>query len=140
MWFKRLNAVPTIEVFFDGECSDCRREIGWLQGKNRAEQSKFIDIAARDFRSNSCKKSLEELMSELHVPEFLGTWFRGVDALRQLYSSLGMGWLACCAVNRRVGFRDWIPNAGSQSTASASTKRKTACQGGRENPWSRNQV
>jgi predicted DCC family thiol-disulfide oxidoreductase YuxK len=82
-----------LEVFFDGECSLCRREIEWLKSKNKDGKVTFVDIAARDFEATKYGKSWDEFMAEMHgrLPD--GSWLVGLDTFDHLYRVLKMGWL-----------------------------------------------
>lgn len=82
-----------IEVFFDGECPLCRREIDWLKSKNHSGKVQFIDIAESNFDASKFGKSWDELMAEMHgrLPD--GTWVTGVDTFVILYQTLQIGWM-----------------------------------------------
>jgi predicted DCC family thiol-disulfide oxidoreductase YuxK len=80
-----------IEVFYDGDCPLCRREIAMLRRMDRKRQIRFTDIAAVDFQASSDEVSWDDLMSEIHgrLPD--GSWIRGVEVFRRLYSAVGWG-------------------------------------------------
>lgn len=82
-----------VEVFFDGDCPLCRREINWLRKRDRDELVKFTDIAAPSFEATILGKTQDELMARIHgrLPD--GTWIEGVEVFRQLYAAVGLGWL-----------------------------------------------
>jgi predicted DCC family thiol-disulfide oxidoreductase YuxK len=82
-----------IEVFFDGECSLCRREIGMLRGLDRKNRIRFTDIAAEDFETSDYGISHQQLMAEIHARLPDGTWINGVEVFRRLYSAVGFRWL-----------------------------------------------
>jgi len=97
-----------VEVFFDGECPLCRNEIALLRRWDRHSQIHFIDIAASDFLPADYGIELDQLMAEMHgrLPD--GTWIRGVEVFRRLYSAVGLSWLV--AVTRWPGIAqllDW---------------------------------
>lgn len=83
----------SIEVFFDGDCPLCRREIGWLRRWDRQGRIRFTDIAAPDFDPRPLGVTHEALMGEIHARLPGGTWIRGVEVFRQLYAAVGWGWL-----------------------------------------------
>ena len=91
------------EVFFDGDCPLCRREIDWLRRKDDRQQICFIDIAARDFSEADYGKTFEELMAQIHGREADGTWVTGVEVFRRLYDAAGFGRLV--ALSRWPGIR-----------------------------------
>ena len=49
-----------------------------------------MDIASEDFRASDYGKTREAFMSEIHgrLPD--GTWIRGVEVFRRLYSAVGL--------------------------------------------------
>lgn len=97
-----MNAV--IEVFFDGGCPLCRREIALLRrmdgGRGRI---RFTDIDAPEFDPASVGRSQAELMAHIHgrLPD--GSFVTGVEVFRQLYAAVGFGPLV--AVTRLPGIR-----------------------------------
>lgn len=98
-----MTMSPTFEVFFDGECPLCRREIDVLRCLDLRRRVRFTDIASPDFDSSALGKSYEELMEVIHgrLPD--GRLVTGVETFRQLYSALGFGPLV--ALSRLPGVR-----------------------------------
>ena len=90
-----------IEVFFDGDCPLCRREIGMLRRLDRRHKIRFTDIAAADFNPDAIGIDGARLMEEIHgrLPD--GTWLTGVEVFRRLYAAVGLGW--CVPVTRLPG-------------------------------------
>ncbi|ACY18168.1 thiol-disulfide oxidoreductase DCC family protein [Haliangium ochraceum] len=82
-----------IEVFFDGDCPLCRREIDMLRRRDDGQRIRFTDIAAPGFRAEGYGKTMDELMGRIHgrLPD--GTWIDGVEVFRRLYTAIGLGWL-----------------------------------------------
>ncbi len=80
-----------IEVFFDGGCPLCLREVNFLKRRDRQGKINFTDIDAADFRPETCGKTYDELMAKMHgrLPD--GTWITGVEVFRRLYSAIGLG-------------------------------------------------
>ena len=92
--FTVTNTTPgsyDFEVFYDGGCPLCVREIGMLRRWDRRQKIRFTDIDAADFRGQDFGKSYDELMAQMHgrLPD--GTWIRGVEVFRRLYSAVGFG-------------------------------------------------
>lgn len=92
------EAVPTkglyeVEVFYDGDCPLCMREIAMLKRKDKQHKIRFTDIAAPDFDAVALGKTYEQLMAQIHgrLPD--GTWILGVEVFRRLYAAVGFGWL-----------------------------------------------
>ena len=80
-----------IEVFYDGACPLCMREIRMLQGRDRRQRIRFVDIAADGFDAASVGLAWETLMDRIHgrLPD--GTLVEGVEVFRRLYAAVGFG-------------------------------------------------
>ena len=80
----------TVEVFFDGGCPLCVREINMLRRWDRRNQIRFTDIDAADFTAEPYGKTYEDLMARIQgrLPD--GSWIEGVEVFRRLYSAVGL--------------------------------------------------
>ncbi|MEN0111925.1 MAG: DUF393 domain-containing protein [Planctomycetota bacterium] len=78
-----------VEVFYDGDCPLCRREIDLLRRWDRHQRIRFTDIAAPSFDASDYGKSMDELMAEIHGRLSDGSWIIGVEVFRQLYGAVG---------------------------------------------------
>ncbi len=78
-----------VEVFYDGECPLCLREIRMLRWMDRKRRIRFTDIAQEGFSPETYGKDMDELMGEIHgrLPD--RTWITGVEVFRRLYSAVG---------------------------------------------------
>jgi predicted DCC family thiol-disulfide oxidoreductase YuxK len=78
-----------IEVFYDGECPLCMREIRLLRQLDRRERIRLVDIAAKGFDAASVGVSWERLMDRIYgrLPD--GTLIEGVEVFRQIYAAVG---------------------------------------------------
>jgi predicted DCC family thiol-disulfide oxidoreductase YuxK len=92
-----------VEVFFDGECPLCVREIGMLKRLDRRRRIRFTDIAALDFDERAGGKTFDELMGRIHARLPDGSYIEGVDVFRRLYAAVGFGPLV--ALTRLPGVR-----------------------------------
>ena len=90
-----------VEVFFDGDCPLCRKEIGLLRRWDRHRRIRFTDIAAADFDAAAIGIAYERLMTEIHARLPDGRWIRGVEVFRRLYAAVGWRWIV--AVTRWPG-------------------------------------
>ncbi|MBB3204897.1 putative DCC family thiol-disulfide oxidoreductase YuxK [Rhodopirellula rubra] len=83
----------TVEVFYDGECPLCLREIKLLRFLDRNTRIRFTDIATADFNAAEYEKTPAQFMDEIHgrLPD--GQWIIGVEVFRQLYAAVGLGLL-----------------------------------------------
>ncbi len=96
-----LPAGKTVEVFYDGDCPLCMREIRMLMRRDRASRIVFTDIAAPDFSAETYGTTYAELMARIkgRLPD--GSWIEGVEVFRRLYAAIGFGWLV--AITRVPG-------------------------------------
>lgn len=88
------NSVARFEVFFDGECPLCLREIRLLRWLDRRGRVRFTDIASGDFDPSAVGRTFEDLMAriqgrELEADGTPGSWVEGVEVFRRLYSAVG---------------------------------------------------
>jgi predicted DCC family thiol-disulfide oxidoreductase YuxK len=80
-----------VEVFFDGDCPLCTREIDLLRRLDRSGRIRFTDIAAPGFDPAALGTSMDALMARIHgrLPD--GSWIEGVEVFRRLYAAVGFG-------------------------------------------------
>jgi predicted DCC family thiol-disulfide oxidoreductase YuxK len=80
-----------VEVFFDGDCPLCMREIDMLRRLDRKGRIRFTDIAAAGFDPQPLGKSMDDLMEKIQgrLPD--GSWIEGVEVFRRLYGAVGFG-------------------------------------------------
>lgn len=87
------GAAPSwdVEVFFDGDCPLCSREIAMLRRRDRQHRIQFTDISisAEEFDPASINRTRTELMAEIHGRLADGTIISGVEVFRRLYSAVG---------------------------------------------------
>jgi predicted DCC family thiol-disulfide oxidoreductase YuxK len=90
-----------IEVFYDGGCPLCAREIRMLRRLDRGNRIRFVDIAAAGFDAQAVGVPLEALLARIHgrLPD--GTLVEGVEVFRRLYGAVGFRRLV--AVSRWPG-------------------------------------
>jgi predicted DCC family thiol-disulfide oxidoreductase YuxK len=87
------SSQPTVEVFYDGDCPLCRREIDMLRRWDKHQRILFTDIAEESFDPALLGKTHSELMAQIHGRLPTGEWIIGVEVFRQLYSAVGLGWI-----------------------------------------------
>jgi predicted DCC family thiol-disulfide oxidoreductase YuxK len=78
-----------VEVFYDGQCPPCRREMRMLRRRDKRQRIRFVDIMAPDFDSHALGRTQEALMSRIHARLADGTIVEGVEVFRRLYAALG---------------------------------------------------
>ena len=97
-----------IEVFYDGDCPLCIREINMLRRLDKKNKIKFTDIAGPDFAEQRGTVAWQALMDRIHGKLPDGTMIVGVEVFRRLYTAVGFGWIV--AVTRWPGVShllDW---------------------------------
>lgn len=90
-----------VEMFHDGACPLCAREVRWLRRLDRSGRVRFTDISDPSFDPDSVGLTLDALMARIHgrLPD--GRVIEGVEVFRQLYAAVGFRRLA--AVSRVPG-------------------------------------
>jgi predicted DCC family thiol-disulfide oxidoreductase YuxK len=85
-----MNAFD-VEVFYDGACPMCSREIAMLRRLDGRGRIRFVDIAAPGFDAATLGTTQERLMARIHgrLPD--GTLIDGVEVFRRLYGAVGFG-------------------------------------------------
>jgi predicted DCC family thiol-disulfide oxidoreductase YuxK len=86
----RAHAAPEIEVFYDGGCPLCRREVALLRRLDRRGRVRFVDIDAPGFEAAAIDAP-GDLMARIHARGPDGAWVTGVEVFRQIYALLGFG-------------------------------------------------
>ena len=86
-----LESTWQIEVFYDGDCPLCIREIKLLRWMDRRHRVRFTDIAAADFVAADYGKSMPEFMDQIQGRLASGQWVEGVEVFRRLYAAIGLG-------------------------------------------------
>ena len=83
-----------VEVFYDGACPLCMREIRMLRRRDHSARIRFTDIAAESFDPDAVGLTWEALMERIHgrLPD--GSVIEGVEVFRRLYSAVGFRTLA----------------------------------------------
>lgn len=81
-----------IEVFYDGDCPLCMREIRWLRGLDKQNKILFTDIAAAEFDAAELELDHATLMARIHgrLPD--GKIITGVEVFRRMYAAVGWRW------------------------------------------------
>ena len=84
---------PHFEVFYDGDCPLCLKEIRLLQWMDqKRNRILFTDIAAPGFNAvHHTGLEHAELMAEIYGRMPDGTLVTGMEVFRQLYGAVGLG-------------------------------------------------
>ena len=85
-----VNSNPAeIEVFFDGDCPLCLREINLLRRWDRKERIRFTDIADPSFPVAEPDLDWNQLMAQMHGRLPSGEIIAGVEVFRRMYAAVG---------------------------------------------------
>ena len=96
----------TFEVYYDGACPLCMREIRFLRAVDRRGRILFTDIAAPGFDAAKTGYTWDQLMDRIRGRLADGTPVEGVEVFRQLYGAVGLAPLV--ALTRLPGVRQLL--------------------------------
>jgi predicted DCC family thiol-disulfide oxidoreductase YuxK len=74
-----------LQVFYDGSCSVCAREMVAYRRKEHGGRLLFVDIGAPEFDPTPFGITLDAFMYEMHCIDREGGIFRGVEAFRVIW-------------------------------------------------------
>ena len=80
----------TIDILYDGNCRFIVRTTQFLKRLDRRNRVHLANIAARKFDAASFDRSQAELTAEIYARRLDGTWLKGLDAFRELGSTVGL--------------------------------------------------
>lgn len=83
------NAAWEFEVFYDGDCPLCMREIAMLRRLDARGRIRFTDIADPGFDPASLGVPWDTLMKKIHGRLPSGELVEGVEVFRRLYAAVG---------------------------------------------------
>lgn len=82
-----------LKLLFDGACPFCRREIAWMEKRNKNGYLAFEDISASDFHANRYGLTQESVMGVIHGVLHDGRIIKKVDVFIEAYRLLDLAWL-----------------------------------------------
>lgn len=88
-----------LTILYDGGCPLCRREVTFLEQRDRQchgtkPSLAFVDIDQPDYDSTLYQGvSYREAMGRIHAIEANGSVLRDLAVFRRAYELIGMGWL-----------------------------------------------
>jgi len=86
--------MPELEMFFDGECPLCVREVRLMRRLDKRGRVDFIDIAATSFVADDYGKDFATFMGRIQARDLKsGEWLDGVEVFRRIYGALGFAWV-----------------------------------------------
>lgn len=78
-----------IELFYDGACPLCSREVIFIRWLDRKSKIKVTDISPEEFDPKLYGKELSTFMEIIQCRTVDGRWREGVEVFRQIYSLVG---------------------------------------------------
>ena len=83
-----------LTIFFDGGCPLCKREVDFLQSKNKDEKLEFIDINCWDlFIENEFGITYKQAMERIHAINSHGEIIKDIKVFQEAYDLIGLGWI-----------------------------------------------
>ncbi|MUG93238.1 DUF393 domain-containing protein [Scytonema sp. UIC 10036] len=93
----QVTSVPSwqIKLLYDGECPLCLREVNFLKRRDAGRGLVvFVDIADDNYTPEAHGGiDFETAMGRIHAVLSDGTVIKNVEVFRQVYETLGMGWV-----------------------------------------------
>lgn len=78
----------TLEVFYDGGCPACRREMAHYRAQPGAEAIRFTDAASEFERLAEVGLASIDAIATLHARDAEGRWHIGMPAFREIWLRL----------------------------------------------------
>ncbi len=83
----------TVQVFYDGLCPVCSREINLLRRLDQQGNLQPIDFSLPDFDPARYGVELSDLVASMYVRDAQGNWHEGLDSFPVMWSAVGWGWV-----------------------------------------------
>lgn len=83
---KEAPAFP-LQVFYDGSCSVCAREMELYRRKEHGGRLIFVDLSAPGFDPAPYGIPLNDFMAQMHAIDSRGGLYRGVEAFRAIWQA-----------------------------------------------------
>lgn len=78
-----------LEVYFDGSCPICSREVSFIKRHDAEQRVRFTDMTARDFDATTLHLDPQALTERIHARTPEGTVVTAVEVFRRIYGDLG---------------------------------------------------
>jgi predicted DCC family thiol-disulfide oxidoreductase YuxK len=85
-----VTSSPQLEVFFDGDCPLCTKEIAFVRKLDKGSRVLFTDIAAPGFDASSIGRTQDDLMARIQARNADGSFIEGVEVFRRMYAAVGL--------------------------------------------------
>ncbi len=98
---RHISTLPnndTLRLLWDSECPLCVKEVNWLRRRasERGASIEFVDIAEIDYnpqQTPNVRIEYEQAMGKIHAVRGDGTVLIGIEAFREVYDRIGMGFV-----------------------------------------------
>ena len=88
-----MNRVK-LNIFYDGGCPLCKREVDFLKSKNQWGCLKFTDINSSDFSLDlKYGFTYKQAMKRIHAFKSDGSVIKDINVFQEAYSLIGLGWI-----------------------------------------------
>ncbi|MDD5285414.1 MAG: DUF393 domain-containing protein [Desulfuromonadaceae bacterium] len=84
-----------IQLFYDGSCSVCAREIEHYLSLDHGGRLVAVNIKSPDFKPEPFHIPLEAFMYELHAIDRSGEVYRGIEAFRAIWQAFPDSTIYC---------------------------------------------
>ena len=83
-----------LTIFFDGGCPLCKREIYFLQSRNKKGYLSFIDINTSDFYLDlKYGITYKQAMERIHALKSDGSVIKDIKVFQEAYNLIDLGWI-----------------------------------------------
>ena len=83
-----------LTIFFDGGCPLCKREIDFLQSRNKKGYLSFIDINTSDFYLDlKYGITYKQAMERIHALKSDGSVIKDIKVFQEAYNLIDLGWI-----------------------------------------------
>ena len=83
-----------LTIFFDGGCPLCKREVDFLQSRNKNGSLHFIEINSSDFSLElEYGITYKQSMERIHALKSDGSLIMDIKVFQEAYKLIGLGWI-----------------------------------------------
>jgi predicted DCC family thiol-disulfide oxidoreductase YuxK len=90
---QKSSSKDLLEIYFDGACPVCSREMRYLRKRDKNNLISFIDVSAENFDPAAYNRTRDDFMKQIHARLPDGKIITGMEVFRQAYNRVGYGWL-----------------------------------------------
>ena len=87
------SAKQPVQVFYDGLCPVCSREVNLLLRLDKQGNLQPIDFSRPDFDPFPYGIELADLVARMYTRDKQGNWHEGIDSFPVMWGAVGWGWV-----------------------------------------------